>query len=83
MYLAELNDDNLCVGIKQVGAFIDDGKHVEIDNLDSSFLWKKYENGEWTVERFEPLNIESQPTIEEEILYENKYQTLLLEMGML
>lgn len=31
----------------------------------------------------ESLPIESQPTIEEQILYENKYQTMLLEMTTL
>lgn len=83
MFLAELDDENICIGIKQTKGLIDDGKHVEISGLDSDYLYRKYENGEWSSEKFYPDEPEPEPSIEEEILFENKYQTLLLEMEML
>ncbi|RED34665.1 hypothetical protein [Paenibacillus sp. VMFN-D1] len=53
--LAELNENNVCVGVKMVGEMIDDGKHVEIDKMDFElYSYRKYENGEWSEEKFLP-----------------------------
>jgi len=55
IHLAELNENNICIGVKTVLHMIDDGKHVEIPepNFDY-YVWRKYENGEWSTEKYEP-----------------------------
>lgn len=54
-HLAELNQNKICIGTKTVKNFIDDGNHVEISepNFDH-YVWRKYENGEWSEEKYEP-----------------------------
>lgn len=79
MYLAEINEENICIGVKQVNDYINDGKHIKIDGLDRDYLWRKYEDGDWSEEKYFP-DVNEPPSLEEEILFENKYQTLLLEM---
>jgi len=51
---AELNDENVCVGIKSVLGELNLPNHVLIDSYDMSYLWKKYENGQWSEEQFLP-----------------------------
>lgn len=80
MRLAVLNDDNICTGYKNVMKMINDGKHIEIDNED--YLFRKYENGRWSEEKFYPV-VEPQTTLDEQIYAENLYQTALLEMQAL
>ena len=55
IHLVELNENNICIGVKTVLHMIDDGKHVEIPepNFDY-YVWRKYENGEWSTEKYEP-----------------------------
>jgi len=55
IHLAELNENNICIGVKTVLHMIDDGKHVEIPepNFDY-YVWRKYEDGEWSTEKYEP-----------------------------
>jgi len=55
IHLAELNENNICIGVKTVLHMIDDGKHVEIPepNFDY-YVWRKYENGQWSTEKYEP-----------------------------
>ena len=55
IHLAELNENNICIGVKTVLHMIDDGKHVEIPepNFDY-YVWRKYENREWSTEKYEP-----------------------------
>jgi len=54
MFLAALNDDHICIGVKQTKDMIDDSKHVVIDSLDSYYLYRKYENGKWSEDKFLP-----------------------------
>jgi len=55
IHLAELNENNVCIGVKTVMYMIDDGKHVEIPSSDFEYyVWRKYENGEWSTEKYEP-----------------------------
>ncbi|MET3846882.1 hypothetical protein [Paenibacillus sp. OAE614] len=53
--LAELNANNVCIGVKMVNEMIDDGRHIEIENMDFDFYsYKKYEDGKWSDEKFMP-----------------------------
>lgn len=52
---ALLNENNVCVGVQQTTSVIDDGKHVEIESFDAEYyLYRKYENGQWSEEKFLP-----------------------------
>lgn len=55
--LAELNENNICIGVKTVINLIDDGKHVEISDADfSQYAYRKFENGLWSEEKYEPVS---------------------------
>lgn len=54
--LAELNENNVCIGVKQVNSLIEDGRHIVIPSLDFDYIWRKYdfETQTWSEEKFEP-----------------------------
>lgn len=53
--LAELNENNVCIGVKQTKNLINDGKHVEIESMDYEYYsYRKYENETWSDEKFMP-----------------------------
>lgn len=55
IYLAELNEFNICIGTKTVKGMINDGKHVEITEPNFDFyVYRKYEDGVWSEEKFLP-----------------------------
>ncbi|MYX18869.1 hypothetical protein GTY77_02085 [Streptomyces sp. SID8380] len=55
VFLAQLNDNNICYGIMQTDSYINDGRHVEIDRLDFDYYgYRKYENGQWSEEKYVP-----------------------------
>lgn len=80
---AELNEQNICIGVKTVGEEMDSPNLVKIDTMDYDLLNRKYENGEWSEEKYLPPEPPLLATIEEQILAESQYQTALLEMQML
>lgn len=54
MHYAEINNDGICISIKTVKNTINDANHIEIESLDFDLLYKKYENGQWSVEKYLP-----------------------------
>jgi hypothetical protein len=53
--LALINENNICIGVQQALSMIDDGRHVEIENYDFDYyVYRKYENGQWSEEKFLP-----------------------------
>lgn len=78
-FYAQLNENNICIAISQLSGTVIKDNMIEIPSFDSSYEWKKYENGQWSTEKFEPKE-ESIITIEEQIYAESLYQTALLEM---
>ena len=54
VFYADLNSNKVCIGIKQLSGIIQDPNSVQIESFDVDFLWRKYENGHWSKERFEP-----------------------------
>ncbi len=53
-YYAELNSGNVCVGVKMVAGVMDYSNHVAIDSVDGDLVNRKYENGEWSAEKYVP-----------------------------
>ena len=76
---AQLNENKICIGISSLSGEATADNMVKVDSFSEDFIWRKYENGQWSEEKFLPQpNIN--PTIEEQIYAENLYQTALLEM---
>lgn len=76
----KLDENKIVIEEKHVGENYELGSNEEINNI-GKIGQVKQEDGSFVT--LQPKQIITQPTIEEEILYENKYQTLLLEMGVL
>lgn len=51
---AQLNENNVCVGISQLSGEVMATNMIEIPILDPDYIWRKYENSTWSVEKFEP-----------------------------
>jgi len=53
-FYAQLDENNICIGISQLSGQVEASNMVPIDNLDIDKIWRKYENGQWSVEKYEP-----------------------------
>lgn len=47
MFYAQLNEENICVGVSQLSGEIDVHNMIKLENYDSTILGKKYEKGVW------------------------------------
>jgi hypothetical protein len=54
MIYAQLNHDNICIGLSVLTGETNDSKLVEIPEYSESYLWKKYENGIWSDIKYIP-----------------------------
>lgn len=55
-FYAQLNENNICIGISQLSGEINQSNMVEIPSLDTSYMWKKYDSTAktWSTETYEP-----------------------------
>lgn len=53
-FYAQLNENNICIGISQLSGEVIQDNMVDIQSADSDKLWRKYENSAWSAEKFEP-----------------------------
>jgi hypothetical protein len=67
-YYAQLNENNICVGVSMLSGVINEPDCVEIDgdNYDD-YVGRKYENGTWSAEKFLPPTPVLQETLEQKI----------------
>lgn len=87
VYLAQLNENDVCIGIKQTIEMINDGKHVVIDSYNDDYMYRKYENGQWSTEKYIPDSNQIKLTEFEEMkqrqeLLQEALDELLLNGGM-
>ena len=63
-FYAQLNENKICIGISQLSGTVEDKYLIEIESADNDFMWRKYENGAWSSEKFElvPEPVVYQPT---------------------
>ena len=62
-FYAQINKENICVGISSLSGEVIDESLIEIENYDLSILGKKYNNGVWEEVPKEPIVPEEpQPT---------------------
>jgi len=80
---AELNEQNVCIGVKSVHGEIDLPNHILIQEYDPSYLLKKYENEQWSEEQYLPDAGEIQRTRMEQLEKSQTDQDELLTQLML
>ncbi len=54
MFYAQLNENNICIGISQLSGEIIHDNMIPIIEFSEYYIWRKYENGEWGEEKYEP-----------------------------
>lgn len=60
-FYAQLNENNVCIGVIQLKDEIISDKMIRIGELDSSLLSKKYEEGNWVeIPQAEPVKEQTQ-----------------------
>lgn len=47
MFYAQINEENICVGISQLSGEVIADDMIQIDSYDTSLLRKIWQNGEW------------------------------------
>ena len=55
---AIIDSDNLCVGISQLSEEVNQTDMIEIPTYNEDYIFRKYENGQWSAEKFEPAPVE-------------------------
>jgi hypothetical protein len=53
-FYAQLNENNICIGVSRLSGPAEAPNMIQIDTLDTDKIWRKYENGAWSTEKFEP-----------------------------
>lgn len=55
-FYAQLEENNICIGISQLSGEVTADNMIQIDTFDQDKLWRKYENNTWSTEKFEPVS---------------------------
>ena len=63
-FYAQLNEENICIGVSQLSGKVDNPLLIPIAEFDSSIIGKKYSNGVWEEVESEPVS-EPEPTEQE------------------
>lgn len=53
-YYAQLNKNNICVAVSCLSGQVNSPDMIPIDSFNADFIWRKYENGQWSQEKYEP-----------------------------
>lgn len=73
MFYAELNSDNICVGVSDLSGAIDEPYMISLEEFDASLIGKTWNGKDW-VET--PKNEEENVTFEENNEYKQYYETV-------
>lgn len=74
---AQLNEHSICIGVSQLSGVVEADNMIPITIMDTDYLWRKYENGQWSAEKFEPVSTAPIDDFEE-----TKQRVADLEMAM-
>lgn len=53
-YYAQLDENNICIGISMLKEEVNQPNMVKIPEYNDDYLYRKYENGFWSVEKIKP-----------------------------
>lgn len=76
-FYAQLNENNICIGVSQLSGEVNQPDMVPIDSINTDYIWRKYENGQWSAEKYEPVSTAPLDEFEE-----TKQRVADLEMAM-
>jgi hypothetical protein len=65
-FYANIDQTGLCIGVTETLEAIADPNSIEIDGLDGNYLYRKFENNQWSIGKFPPTLVE-QETAEQKI----------------
>lgn len=51
---AQIDKNGIVIGLSQLSAAIENSSMIEIESYDEDYLWRKYENGVWSTEKYLP-----------------------------
>lgn len=77
-YYAQINESGICIGISSLNQEINNPEMIMIESYNVDYLWRKYENEQWSKEKYEPI-VEKVPTTDEKI---NELQELIQSQQM-
>lgn len=84
MYYANLNDENICIGISCLSGRLNKPNLIEIDKFDKSLVGKKYKNGVW--EEVDPMYfyhpLSEQEAVTLQMQSDLEYLVCLKELGL-
>lgn len=85
-YYAQLDVQNMCVGVSQLAGVVDSDNLVELDSYDISVLGKLWQGGKWVDNPNKPTETELPPAVTNEQLQAElqaiKDDNLALMMGV-
>lgn len=82
MYYAQLNENDICIGVSQLGGEVDEVCLVAIESYDETLLGKRYnvETGEFEeVSQPDPDPTLPQPTLEEQVAQLREDNLILMD----
>lgn len=53
-HYAQLNENNICIGVSSLSGEVNQLDMIRLTSADIDYLNRKYENGEWSEEKFIP-----------------------------
>lgn len=53
---AQINGNNICIGISQLSGGVKAKDMIEVPDMDTDYIWRKYEKGTWSAEKYEPVS---------------------------
>lgn len=53
-HYAQINENGICFAVSTLSGEVKADNLIEIEALDQDKLFRKYENGQWSTEKFEP-----------------------------
>ena len=84
-YYAQINENNIVIGISQLSEETKNDELIKIESYDEDYLWRKYENGVWSIEKYLPPT-PIKPTSEldsfNDYIVDMDYRLLVLELGL-
>ena len=64
-HYAQLNENNICIGISMLSGQVDNPMLIPIDKYDNDYLFRRYEDGQWSEEKYEPKSNVKQSELDE------------------
>lgn len=51
---AQINENSICFAVSTLSGVVNAENLIQIESYDTDIIYRKYENGQWSAEKFEP-----------------------------